>query len=125
MPAMFRLLYCDASGSGLLLADLYAAALGENEAGEGGWKHSLMSVLTVILLLLAVQSNQPPEIYAGADQSIAISNSAQLAATASDDGLPAGTVLLTKWIQISGPGIAVFTDDTDPASRVSFSQPGE
>jgi hypothetical protein len=57
-------------------------------------------------------TNQPPQVYAGTDQTITLpSNTAFLNGTVSDDGLPnpPGQLTLT-WSQDSGPGTVTFSD---------------
>ncbi len=69
--------------------------------------------------------NQPPVVSAGADQSIEFPNPAQLAGTATDDGLPNPPGALTfLWSKISGPGNLSFSNKTLLQTNVSFSQPG-
>lgn len=50
---------------------------------------------------------------------------ATLVGSATDDGLPDPPGALTyKWTKVSGPGNAIFVDDTDPTSNVEFDQEG-
>ncbi len=50
--------------------------------------------------------NRPPIVDAGGDQSITLpTNQVSLNGTASDDGLPQGSVLALQWSVVSGPGI--------------------
>jgi hypothetical protein len=55
-------------------------------------------------------ANQGPVVNAGADQTIALPNSANLNGTVTDDGLPAGSSLTTIWRQVSGPGTVTFAN---------------
>ncbi|HEX6812622.1 MAG TPA: hypothetical protein VF384_13430 [Planctomycetota bacterium] len=66
--------------------------------------------------------NQPPAVDAGPDVSILSTASAQLAGTASDDGLPGP--LTIQWSKLSGPGTATFTAAAQAATSVSFSAAG-
>jgi len=68
--------------------------------------------------------NQPPSVNAGMDQSIISGDTVTLNGTASDDGLPVGSSLAVNWLQLSGPGIVTFDDQTSPVTTASFDQPG-
>ena len=69
-------------------------------------------------------SNRPPLVDAGPDQGITLpASQVSLAGTASDDGLPSGTLNLT-WSLASGPAPVVFSDPTSPATAATFSTPG-
>jgi hypothetical protein len=48
--------------------------------------------------------NKAPMVNAGADQTITLPSNATLTATATDDGLPAGSSVTVWWTQVSGPG---------------------
>jgi RHS repeat-associated protein len=68
--------------------------------------------------------NQPPTVNAGQNQTIAWpANSVDLVGTATDDGLPNGT-LTVAWIQISGPSTAFISTATQLSTAVLFTQPG-
>src|SRR5207244_5767100 len=61
--------------------------------------------------------NHPPSIDAGTRQIASLPNaSVQLAASASDDGLPYGSTLAISWSMLSGPGLVVFDNPNDPAT---------
>ncbi|UCG63843.1 MAG: metallophosphoesterase, partial [Deltaproteobacteria bacterium] len=70
-------------------------------------------------------TNQPPVVDAGPDQTIALTSSATLDGTVSDDGLPnpPGTVTMT-WSQVSGPGTVTFADASAINTTASFSMEG-
>ena len=68
--------------------------------------------------------NTPPVVNAGTDQEITFLDAATLQGTATDDGLPVGSVLEVAWSVVSGPGTAVFADPDRPVSPVTFSAPG-
>ena len=68
-------------------------------------------------------TNLAPVVNAGPDQQVTLPNTATMAGTASDDGLPGGT-LTTTWSQLSGPGAASFTNATSLSTTVSFSEAG-
>jgi len=66
-----------------------------------------------------------PRVDAGADQSIVLPvSSVSLGATATDDGLPAGSVLSYRWTTVSGPAVALFQSPEAPATPVRFEQAG-
>ncbi len=68
--------------------------------------------------------NGAPTVTAGSvPASVLIGTSIRLNGSATDDGLPNGT-LTTKWRAVSGPGAAAFDDDKIPTTRVSFSASG-
>lgn len=66
--------------------------------------------------------NARPIVDAGPDQVVIIpTTNAQLAGSATDDGLPEDPGALTYlWTQISGPAPVTFADETDPATMVTF-----
>jgi len=67
-----------------------------------------------------VPVNQAPAVDAGADQSLTLpTNTANLSATVSDDGLPNGS-LITTWSQISGPDTVVFADTSALDTTATF-----
>jgi hypothetical protein len=69
-------------------------------------------------------ANTAPVVNAGTNQTITLpTNSATLSGTATDDGLPNGT-LTTTWTQISGPVQAAIANPNQLATVVSFTQPG-
>jgi hypothetical protein len=64
--------------------------------------------------------NRPPQVNAGADQSIEITSTPveiTLAGTASDDGLPENR-LVAEWSQVSGPAPAWFADQSALSTSV-------
>nr|ART36397.1 C664 [uncultured bacterium] len=70
--------------------------------------------------------NRPPIVDAGGDQSITLpTNQVSLNGTASDDGLPQGSVLQLSWTKVSGPGVVVFSDPTKAISTATFTAAGE
>ncbi len=68
-------------------------------------------------------TNEAPVVDAGADQTIQLPNSAALNGSASDDGLPNGT-LTTQWSMVSGPGTVTFGDASALSTTASFSVAG-
>lgn len=70
--------------------------------------------------------NRPPIVDAGGDQSITLpTNTVSLNGTATDDGLPQGSVLALNWSVVSGPGPVVFSDPTKAISTATFTTAGE
>jgi hypothetical protein len=90
------------------------------EASDGELSSSDVLVVTVSDEPVA---NQPPVVDAGPDQSVTLAAGAVMAGSASDDGLPSGT-LTTTWSQVDGPGTATFADPAALDSAVSFSAAG-
>jgi len=69
--------------------------------------------------------NAAPRVYAGPDLILdAKSEPGALNGLVSDDGLPAGSTLRSRWSVISGPGAASFSDFTSPVTSVSFDADG-
>ena len=68
--------------------------------------------------------NEPPQVDAGADQSILPSESATLNGTVTDDGLPAPGVLSANWSKLSGPGAVTFGDPASAVTTATFSETG-
>jgi RHS repeat-associated protein len=70
--------------------------------------------------------NRPPAVDAGPDQTITLPvDRLSLSGTASDDGLPAGSVLTTGWRKVSGPGPVTFGDPASPTTTAAFVEPGD
>ncbi len=74
---------------------------------------------------VGTSTNVAPLVNAGSDLTIALSDSATLNGTVSDDGMPSspGTVT-TTWTKISGPGTVTFDDASAIDTDVSFSVAG-
>lgn len=70
------------------------------------------------------QGNNPPFVDAGPDQLIALSETAQLDGTVTDDGQPPQGTLTTLWTKFSGPGNVIFGDDTAVDTTASFDLDG-
>ncbi|MHC4605711.1 MAG: PKD domain-containing protein [Planctomycetota bacterium] len=71
----------------------------------------------------AAGGNQAPQVNAGPDREVVWPNAAVLSGTATDDGMPSGT-LATTWTVQSGPGTAVFADASAAATTATFSSLG-
>ncbi|MEJ2175884.1 MAG: hypothetical protein P8Y76_13515 [bacterium] len=72
-----------------------------------------------------ISEQQAPSVDAGPDQTITLPDVASLDATVDDDGLPVppGSVSVI-WTQLSGPGVASFTDPATIDTVASFTLPG-
>ncbi|HYI07641.1 MAG TPA: PKD domain-containing protein [Thermoanaerobaculia bacterium] len=69
--------------------------------------------------------NQPPAVNAGPDQTIIHPATAPLSGTATDDGWPQGSTLVSLWTKVSGPGTVAFANPVQPATTAAFSAAGE
>ncbi len=112
----------------------YALALGNNIARTSPWTGDLflmavydddLSALEISQNFLAgvlpPSSNQPPAANAGPDLTVIEGAQATMAATATDDGLPAPpAALTTTWSQLTGPATALFTDVNSATSTVTL-----
>jgi hypothetical protein len=67
-------------------------------------------------------TNQAPVVNAGLDKSVTTA-STSLSGSASDDGLPSGT-LTYSWSRVSGPGTATFSNSAAASTTVTFSTTG-
>ncbi len=115
----------------LHLADPEAAILNRPEysihlANQGLWEsatgyHALGMTLDVPG---SVVTNAAPQVNAGVDRSIILPDAVTLAGTATDDGLPSGSVLSVAWTRISGPGSVSFAQAGVAATTATFSQAG-
>ncbi len=68
--------------------------------------------------------NAAPVVNAGDSQTITLPDVATLNGSASDDGLPVGSVLSMSWDKVSGPGAVVFGDVHSAATTASFNESG-
>jgi YD repeat-containing protein len=69
--------------------------------------------------------NRPPTVNAGPDQTITLPvRSAILSGVVSDDGLPIGAAVTSRWSLVSGPGTAVFGNPRSAATQVTFDASG-
>ncbi|MBT8445253.1 MAG: serine hydrolase, partial [Gammaproteobacteria bacterium] len=72
----------------------------------------------------AAPANEAPLVDAGADLQIELPvGLVTLSGTASDDGLPGGT-LTASWSKLSGPGTVTFGDSSSPTTTAQFSSAG-
>ncbi len=83
-----------------------------------------LSATDDVVVSVTEASNSAPTVNAGADQSITLPQSATLAGSVGDDGLPAGVTVSSTWSKASGPGVVTFADPSAPGTTASFSLPG-
>ncbi|HYO76574.1 MAG TPA: PKD domain-containing protein, partial [Thermoanaerobaculia bacterium] len=68
--------------------------------------------------------NKAPVVSAGDDQFIVLPNGATLSGTASDDGWPHGSTLVTQWTKVSGAGAVTFANAAKTATTATFASAG-
>jgi hypothetical protein len=93
-----------------------------------GIMKNLISVVPTVLFLALVIGCAPYKavestVGAASNSSSATSVTVQLNGTVSDDGLPNNT-LTKSWTQVSGPGVPVFENASNPKTKVTLSAPG-
>jgi RHS repeat-associated protein len=94
------------------VAGLYVVQLIVND----GYLDSQPQTMTVT----ANQSNQPPTVSAGPNQTIELPvNTATLNGSASSSA-PAGSPVTVQWTQVSGPGTVTFANATQPVTQATF-----
>ncbi|MFB3904696.1 MAG: peptidoglycan DD-metalloendopeptidase family protein [Acidobacteriota bacterium] len=77
------------------------------------------------LVVTVSAANQAPTVNAGPDQSVSLPNSATLAGTASDDGLPNPPgAFTTTWSLVAGPGTVTFANASALNTTATFSAAG-
>jgi RHS repeat-associated protein len=71
------------------------------------------------------RQNQPPVVFPGPDQTLALpTTTITLAGTVTDDGLPAGVPLSIQWSEVSGPAAVTFTSPTTATTNAVFTAAG-
>ena len=101
--------------------NMYLVARGQDNNANPNENDGKMHELSVSL---PPTGNQAPIANAGLDSTVTLPAGITLAGSVTDDGLPEGSTLTSLWTQVSGPGIATFTDATAPSTDVTFSEPG-
>ena len=101
--------------------NMYVVARGVDNNSDPNENDGKLHELSVTLPSLG---NEAPVVQAGPNRTVTMPDSAALAGSISDDGLPEGATLTSVWTQISGPGTATFTDPTSPMTDVTFSAAG-
>lgn len=85
---------------------------------------SFASDQVVVEVRPAAGANQPPQVYAGAPQTVPLGSAINLPGAVSDDGLPSGASLVSQWRLVSGPAPASITDSNSPQTTVVFTNTG-
>jgi hypothetical protein len=85
---------------------------------------SLLTGIDDMIVTVTDLANQAPVVNAGPDQIITFPESAIMAGTATDDGLPSGSTLTHTWTKVSGPGTVTFGNVTALNSAAMFSVAG-
>ncbi|PYN29993.1 MAG: hypothetical protein DMD98_19795 [Candidatus Rokuibacteriota bacterium] len=80
---------------------------------------------TVVVTANPRPVNQPPVVSAGPDKTVTLPGTATLNGSASDDGLPFGSVLTIGWSKASGPGVVIFASPSALQTTASFSAAGD
>jgi hypothetical protein len=95
-----------------------------------GFRNETMSSLTADGAALfdaavnwSTKTNRVPVVNAGPDQVVTSPAAATLVGSASDDGMPNGT-LSFNWSQVGGPGTVAFGNATAATTTATFSVPG-
>jgi len=79
----------------------------------------------IVITVNAVPTNKAPVVNAGADQTITLPAAANLAGTATDDGLPNPPAkVTTTWSTVSGPGTVTFASASALSTTATFSVAG-
>ncbi|KAF0193568.1 MAG: PA14 domain-containing protein, partial [bacterium] len=84
---------------------------------------SVLSTSDDVVIIANGAANQAPTVSAGVDKIINLPETITLIGTASDDGLPSGT-LTVLWSKVSGSGAISFSNATNLATVVTFVTPG-
>jgi hypothetical protein len=72
-----------------------------------------------------VPVNKPPTVYAGTDETVSLPQTAALAGTVVDDGLPGPPLTLsTLWSMVSGPAAVAFANPAALDTTATFSTAG-
>src|SRR5262249_23221534 len=75
--------------------------------------------------IIVQPTNKPPIVDAGPSQTITLPlNVVTLNGSASDDGMPAGSVLKSTWSLLAGPGGVLFGDPSATVTTALFTAPG-
>ena len=70
-------------------------------------------------------ANTAPTASAGPDSSVVRPDTATLAGSVTDDGLPTGSSVTAVWEQVSGPGTATFAAADQASTTATFSAAGD
>jgi hypothetical protein len=81
--------------------------------------------LTIVVNAASTTQNLAPVVNAGSDQTITFASTANLTATATDDGLPNPPATLTySWTKVSGAGTVSFSQPNSLTTTAAFSIAG-
>ncbi len=100
------------------VAGTYVLQLSANDTQYTSWSQVTVNAYP------SQAANQPPVVSAGANQTITLPSQATMASSVTDDGLPVGAVLTSRWTEVSGPGTVVFGNASQAATTATFSTPG-
>jgi RHS repeat-associated protein len=76
------------------------------------------------IVVTVTPPNQAPTANAGPDQTITLSQPANLNGTTTDDGLPVGSSVSSTWTKVSGPGSVTFGNANVTVTTATFSETG-
>ena len=80
---------------------------------------------TAVFDNLSLDANAAPQVNPGSAPAATTGIASALAGSASDDGQPSGTTLVSTWSKMSGPGAVAFGNANSPTTTVTFSAPGD
>jgi len=86
-------------------------------------QYTSTATTTIIAITPPATQNQPPAVSAGALSPVVLPNSVSLNGSATDDGLPNGT-LTVRWAMLSGPGTVTFANPANASTQATFSAAG-
>ena len=78
---------------------------------------------TATAATVTVANNQAPVVNAGPDQTVTLLAGASLNGTATDDGLPSGTLTI-QWSMVSGPAPVLFSAPQSATTNATFTTVG-
>ena len=78
---------------------------------------------TSAAVTMTVANNQAPVVNAGPDQTVTLLAGASLNGTATDDGLPSGTLTI-QWSMVSGPAPVLFSAPQSTTTNATFTTVG-
>lgn len=115
------------SNLGLIIKDYSSASDKVSLSSSEAATPSLRPKLTITYAAEATTPpvNQPPQVQAGADQTIQLPSGAQLNGTVSDDGLPNSGNVNRTWSVVSGPGSVTFANPGDSSTLAQFGAAGQ
>lgn len=105
-----------ASAIGLLSGTNVLQVTGTDAAGNSG--------IATITVVRNQPANQAPTVTMATDQTVTLPAAGTFSGTATDDGLPTGT-LTYAWSKVSGPGAVTFSSATTTTTSASFALDGD